>query len=135
MVYNSSTIKVELHGRTFPARMGYLSVSYFVFAAPEEEEPGYIHVDPLQRTKRPFGGLVNDIRRRYPKYWSDIRDGLNLQCLATFFFIYFACLSPAITFGGLLSMFTVFVTHCGDTLSGVFYEQGRPWPDGRKLLI
>ena len=25
------------------------------------------------------------------------------QCLASFFFIYFACLSPAITFGGLLA--------------------------------
>lgn len=59
--------------------------------------------DPLQRTGRPFGGLINDVKQRYPKYWSDIKDALNGQCLATFFFIYFACLSPAITFGGLLS--------------------------------
>ncbi|NWY38978.1 B3AT protein, partial [Sylvia atricapilla] len=33
--------------------------------------------DPLSRTGRPFGGLVRDIRRRYPKYLSDIRDALN----------------------------------------------------------
>ena len=59
--------------------------------------------DPLKRTGRLFGGLVNDVRRRFPHYWSDIKDGLNVQCLASFFFIFFACLSPAITFGGLIS--------------------------------
>uniref|UniRef100_A0A8C3UYC3 Anion exchange protein n=1 Tax=Catharus ustulatus TaxID=91951 RepID=A0A8C3UYC3_CATUS len=59
--------------------------------------------DPLRRTGRPFGGLVRDIRRRYPKYLSDIKDALNPQCLAAVIFIYFAALSPAITFGGLLS--------------------------------
>ena len=58
--------------------------------------------DPLKRTGRLFGGLVNDIKRRYPHYASDLIDALNLQCLAAFFFVYFACLSPAITFGGLL---------------------------------
>ena len=61
--------------------------------------------DPLQRTKRPFGGAIADIKERYPHYLSDIKDGLNLQCLSAFFFIYFAALSPAITFGGLLSKF------------------------------
>jgi len=60
--------------------------------------------DPLKRTRRLFGGLVNDVKRRFPHYLSDFRDALNTQCLAAFFFIYFACLSPAITFGGLISM-------------------------------
>uniref|UniRef100_A0A8D0BJ61 Anion exchange protein n=1 Tax=Salvator merianae TaxID=96440 RepID=A0A8D0BJ61_SALMN len=58
--------------------------------------------DPLRRTGKPFGGLVKDIKRRYPKYLSDIKDALNAQCLAAVIFIYFAALSPAITFGGLL---------------------------------
>lgn len=58
--------------------------------------------DPLQRTGRPFGGMIRDIRRRYPKYISDFRDALNAQCMAAVIFIYFAALSPAITFGGLL---------------------------------
>ncbi|XP_038047074.1 anion exchange protein 3-like isoform X3 [Patiria miniata] len=62
-----------------------------------------LQLDPLRRTGRIFGGLVNDVKRRYPHYWSDITDALNFQCLAAFVFIYFACLSPAITFGGLLS--------------------------------
>ena len=60
--------------------------------------------DPLKRTGRPFGGMINDIKRRYPQYLSDIKDALSTQCLATIFFIYFAALSPAITFGGLLGM-------------------------------
>ncbi|NXF55879.1 B3A2 protein, partial [Oceanites oceanicus] len=58
--------------------------------------------DPLRRTGRPFGGLIRDVRRRYPKYLSDFRDALNPQCIAAVIFIYFAALSPAITFGGLL---------------------------------
>lgn len=58
--------------------------------------------DPLQRTGKLFGGLVRDIKRRYPRYLSDITDALSPQVLAAVIFIYFAALSPAITFGGLL---------------------------------
>uniref|UniRef100_A0A3Q1FMW6 Anion exchange protein n=1 Tax=Acanthochromis polyacanthus TaxID=80966 RepID=A0A3Q1FMW6_9TELE len=59
--------------------------------------------DPLARTGRPFGGMMKDIRRRYQHYKSDITDALNAQVLAAIIFIYFAALSPAITFGGLLA--------------------------------
>ncbi|XP_063075317.1 anion exchange protein 2a isoform X2 [Engraulis encrasicolus] len=58
--------------------------------------------DPLQRTGRLFGGVIRDVQRRYPKYISDFKDALNPQCMAAIIFIYFAALSPAITFGGLL---------------------------------
>uniref|UniRef100_A0A673BPW3 Anion exchange protein n=1 Tax=Sphaeramia orbicularis TaxID=375764 RepID=A0A673BPW3_9TELE len=58
--------------------------------------------EPLRRTGRLFGGLIKDVTRRYPQYLSDIRDALNAQCMAAIIFIYFAALSPAITFGGLL---------------------------------
>uniref|UniRef100_A0A8C1V3I1 Anion exchange protein n=1 Tax=Cyprinus carpio TaxID=7962 RepID=A0A8C1V3I1_CYPCA len=58
--------------------------------------------DPLRRTGRLFGGVIRDARRRYPKYISDFKDALSPQCMATVIFIYFAALSPAITFGGLL---------------------------------
>ncbi|CAO2625103.1 Anion exchange protein 3, partial [Lemmus lemmus] len=58
--------------------------------------------DPLQRTGSVFGGLVRDVKRRYPHYPSDLRDALHSQCVAAVLFIYFAALSPAITFGGLL---------------------------------
>uniref|UniRef100_A0A8B9JQP9 Solute carrier family 4 member 7 n=1 Tax=Astyanax mexicanus TaxID=7994 RepID=A0A8B9JQP9_ASTMX len=67
---------------------------------PEEEEH---HAGPeLQRTGRVFGGLVNDVKRKAPFYWSDIVDGLSLQCVASVLFLYCACMSPVITFGGLL---------------------------------
>ncbi|CAI5762852.1 anion exchange protein 3 isoform X1 [Podarcis lilfordi] len=68
----------------------------------EEEEEGEEEDDPLKRTGIVFGGLVRDIKRRYPKYLSDLKDALHSQCLAAVLFIYFAALSPAITFGGLL---------------------------------
>uniref|UniRef100_A0A4W4FKP2 Anion exchange protein n=1 Tax=Electrophorus electricus TaxID=8005 RepID=A0A4W4FKP2_ELEEL len=61
-----------------------------------------LEVDPLKRSGVPFGGLIHDIRRRYPYYISDLKDALDSQCIAAVIFIYFAALSPTITFGGLL---------------------------------
>lgn len=37
------------------------------------------------------------------RYKSDITDAVAMQCVASWIFLYFACLSPIITFGGLLS--------------------------------
>lgn len=68
-------------------------------AAGGDDEPPFGH--PLVRTKRPFGGLINDIRRRYPHFKSDFTDALNSPTLAASLFMYFAALSTAITFGGL----------------------------------
>uniref|UniRef100_A0A8C2HP58 Band 3 anion transport protein n=1 Tax=Cyprinus carpio TaxID=7962 RepID=A0A8C2HP58_CYPCA len=45
---------------------------------------------------------MDQFTRRYPKYISDFKDALSPQCMASVIFIYFAALSPAITFGGLL---------------------------------
>uniref|UniRef100_A0AAG5D3G7 Anion exchange protein n=1 Tax=Anopheles atroparvus TaxID=41427 RepID=A0AAG5D3G7_ANOAO len=59
--------------------------------------------NPLEKTHRLWGGLINDIKRRYPMYKSDIMDGLNTETLAATIFMYFAALSTAITFGGLSS--------------------------------
>ncbi|XP_016427220.1 solute carrier family 4 member 1a (Diego blood group) [Sinocyclocheilus rhinocerous] len=62
--------------------------------------------DPLARTGYPFGGMVKDIKRCYKRYLSDFTDALDPQVLSAVIFIYFAALSPAITFGGLLECFT-----------------------------
>lgn len=59
--------------------------------------------NPLRRTGKPFGGMIRDIKRRFPHYKNDILDALNFQCLLTIVFIYFATLAPAMTFGGVLS--------------------------------
>lgn len=71
---------------------------------PDEEEEHKIREESgLTRTGRLFGGLVNDLKRKVPWYWSDFKDALAIQCVASWIFLYFACLSPIITFGGLLS--------------------------------
>ncbi|XP_018527642.2 LOW QUALITY PROTEIN: solute carrier family 4 member 1a (Diego blood group) [Lates calcarifer] len=68
-----------------------------------EKPPEEPREDPLARTGYPFGGMVKDMKRRYRHYISDYTDALNPQVLAAVIFIYFAALSPAITFGGLLA--------------------------------
>ncbi|XP_061165434.1 sodium bicarbonate cotransporter 3-like [Saccostrea echinata] len=66
------------------------------------EEPG--HEDPsLRRTGRLCGGLFDDIRRRLPWYLSDLQDSFHVQCFASFVFLYFASLTPIITFGTFLA--------------------------------
>ncbi|XP_041988515.1 sodium bicarbonate cotransporter 3 isoform X4 [Aricia agestis] len=68
----------------------------------EEEEQKQREESGLARSGRLFGGLINDLKRKAPWYWSDFKDALALQCIASWIFLYFACLSPIITFGGLL---------------------------------
>ncbi|KAM8722121.1 sodium-driven chloride bicarbonate exchanger-like isoform 1-T1 [Acanthopagrus schlegelii] len=68
----------------------------------ELEEHGGHGGPELQRTGRIFGGLILDIKRKAPHYLSDYTDAISLQCLASFLFLYCACMSPVITFGGLL---------------------------------
>ncbi|XP_053696971.1 sodium bicarbonate cotransporter 3 isoform X7 [Sabethes cyaneus] len=72
----------------------------------EEEEQRQREESGLSRTGRLFGGLINDLKRKKPFYWSDFKDGLSMQCIASWIFLYFACLSPIITFGGLLGSAT-----------------------------
>jgi len=55
----------------------------------------------------PLGlGVKRDFSRRLPHYVSDITDGINAQSLATTLFLFFACLAPAIGFGGILGTVT-----------------------------
>lgn len=69
----------------------------------EEEEQRQREESGLARSGRLFGGLVNDLKRKLPWYWTDFKDALASQCIASWIFLYFACLSPIITFGGLLA--------------------------------
>lgn len=74
--------------------------------SPEEEEEKEREESGLKRTGRLFGGLINDIKRKAPWYLSDFKDAIALQSIASVFFLYFACLTPIITFGGLLGSAT-----------------------------
>lgn len=72
----------------------------------EEEERRLREESGLIRTGRLFGGLRNDFKRKAAWYYTDFKDGFSMQCVASWIFLYFACLSPIITFGGLLSQAT-----------------------------
>lgn len=61
--------------------------------------------DPLKRTGTLFGGLLMEVKKRKKYYFSDWKDGCNAQTFATVIFIYFAAVSGAIAFGGLLGNF------------------------------
>ncbi|KAK5891648.1 hypothetical protein CesoFtcFv8_012105, partial [Champsocephalus esox] len=81
----------------------------------------------LQRTGRAFGGLVNDVRRKIPFLWSDVRDAVSLQCVASVLFLYCACMSPVIAFGGLLGEATkgnisAIESLFGASMTGVAYS-------------
>ncbi|XP_063778341.1 sodium bicarbonate cotransporter 3 isoform X7 [Pseudophryne corroboree] len=86
------------------------------------------HTGPeLQRTGRPFGGLMHDIKRKAPFFLSDFKDALSLQCLASVLFLYCACMSPVITFGGLLGEATqnrisAIESLFGASLTGIAYS-------------
>lgn len=69
--------------------------------APREAVP-----QALPYSGRLFGGWIADIRRRLPHYASDFRDGLHPKCLASTLFLFFACLAPAVTFGGIMGQLT-----------------------------
>ncbi|XP_072304155.1 sodium bicarbonate cotransporter 3-like isoform X7 [Eucyclogobius newberryi] len=94
----------------------------------EQEKSDDHQVGPeLQRTGRIFGGLILDIKRKVPFYWSDIRDSFSLQCLASVLFLYCACMSPVITFGGLLGEATkgnisAIESLFGASMTGVAYS-------------
>uniref|UniRef100_A0AAQ5ZHX8 Anion exchange protein n=1 Tax=Amphiprion ocellaris TaxID=80972 RepID=A0AAQ5ZHX8_AMPOC len=93
----------------------------------EEEEHGGHGGPELQRTGRWFGGLFLDIKRKAPHYLSDYTDAISLQCVASFLFLYCACMSPVITFGGLLGEATegrisAIESLFGASLTGIAYS-------------
>ncbi|XP_078811535.1 sodium bicarbonate cotransporter 3 isoform X7 [Oryzias latipes] len=96
-------------------------------AGEQEKEDDHQAGPELQRTGRIFGGLILDIKRKAPFYWSDIKDSFSLQCLASVLFLYCACMSPVITFGGLLGEATkgnisAIESLFGASLTGVAYS-------------
>eukprot|EP01039_Chlorochromonas_danica_P003990 gene3990-4365_t len=71
--------------------------------------PDYL-LSEQKKTVQPFEGfgkgLLRDIKAKAPHYLSDFKDGFRLKTLSSTFFLFFACLAPAIAFGGLLSTAT-----------------------------
>ncbi|XP_060564517.1 solute carrier family 4 member 11-like [Ruditapes philippinarum] len=63
--------------------------------------------DEKEKLKCPIGrGMIQDIKRRLPHYWSDYKDGVigyktPQKLISTTLFLYFACVLPNIAFGML----------------------------------
>jgi len=66
--------------------------------APQREE--------LTKSVWPGEGLAQDLRRRLPHYADDFRQGFQAKCASSIFFLFFACLAPAVTFGGIMGLAT-----------------------------
>ncbi|MHC5108901.1 MAG: PTS sugar transporter subunit IIA [Planctomycetota bacterium] len=73
--------------------------------APEQVVPEAVS-EGLTFSGRLFGGLRNDIKRRTVHYASDFKDGLHPKCAGATLFLFFACLAPAVTFGGVMGVAT-----------------------------
>ena len=56
----------------------------------------------LKGSSVPFAGLKSDFLRRWKHYRQDFRDGLRAKSVASTVFMFFACVAPAVTFGGLM---------------------------------
>ena len=68
---------------------------------PVEKRP-----DGLTYTGKFAGGLRQDVARRWPHYAGDFLDGLHAKCFGSTLFLFFACLAPAVTFGGVMAVQT-----------------------------
>ncbi|TRZ02876.1 hypothetical protein DNTS_026942 [Danionella cerebrum] len=63
---------------------------------------GHAVGDELKRTGKFCGGLILDVKRKAPFFFSDFYDALHIQSLSAILFIYLGTVTNAITFGGLL---------------------------------
>jgi mannitol/fructose-specific phosphotransferase system IIA component (Ntr-type) len=79
---------------------------FTVRTAPAPERAAVPISEGLRYTGRFCGGLIDDVRRRLPHYVSDFRDALHPKCVGATLFLFFACLAPAVTFGGVMAVET-----------------------------
>ncbi|MBL4886178.1 MAG: PTS sugar transporter subunit IIA, partial [Planctomycetaceae bacterium] len=62
--------------------------------------------DGLAYTGRFFGGVRQDYARRIKHYRDDWSRGWSGKSFAAIIFLFFACLAPAVTFGGIMGVIT-----------------------------
>lgn len=94
-------------------------------AVHDDEHGGSVFEPPLL-------GLRQDLKRKSPHFISEWTDGFNVKAVASTFFLFFACLAPAVAFGGLLgtatggamgTMETVGATALGGMIYAMFSAQ------------
>ena len=71
-----------------------------------DDEEGSNEIHPLQPDGRWFGGLRRELAKRYPIYWSDIKDGLSIQCVASLFYLAISLTAMCLTYGQVIAKYT-----------------------------
>lgn len=99
----------------------------------EQENKIFRKQNGLMCSKKLFGGLTRDIQHKAPHFFSDFHGLFNSQIISTVLFMYFACLTAIITFGGLLAKATdnnLAAIECimGALINGIIYAlfSGQP---------
>ena len=60
------------------------------------------HTDTLSSTGNAWGrGIMKDFQRTIKTHWKQEMTNFNLKTIAVSFFLFFACIAPAITFGAI----------------------------------
>ena len=62
---------------------------------------------PLHANGAWFGGLQREIKLRYSQYWSDIKDGFHIQCLASLFYLAISLTATCLTYGQVICKYTM----------------------------
>lgn len=83
---------VRLSDAAVPAQGGGVEGLY----SPPPDASSLALVEP------PFKGLLRDVRAKSKFLVSDVTDGMSLKVVAATAFLFFACIAPAVAFGGLL---------------------------------
>ena len=94
------------HKKTLKREKREESLSYDSLSSSEDEEIESIEVHPLHSDGRWFGGLRREMTKRFPMYWSDIKDGLHIQCVATIFYLAISLIAMSLTYGQVIAKYT-----------------------------
>jgi mannitol/fructose-specific phosphotransferase system IIA component (Ntr-type) len=70
----------------------------------------------MQTAPKLFAGIKADLARRLVHYKADFVDGLRAKSIASIVFMFFACVAPAVTFGGLMGSETGGAIGAGEML-------------------
>ena len=72
----------------------------------------------MQPDGRWFGGLRREMAKRYPMYWSDIKDGFHIQCFATIFYLAISLIAMCLTYGQVIAKYTKNYIGASEMLEG-----------------
>ena len=93
-------------GETRSANGLLTALDHFTSRTLREPDVAEKRSEGLTYTGQLCGGLRQDVARRWPHYLSDWLDGLHGKCVGSTLFLFFACLAPAVTFGGVMAVQT-----------------------------